>query len=152
MRTVLFLDTSILLNLLEVPNKSQNIDEVREKFRNYCEEANVTLILPFAAIIETGNHIAHIKDGNIRKVCADKMAMLLEMTARNEAPWSCTRYGFRNNLVNIADMFRKLAIEGIGIGDISILDEYKQYKDEHQIKNYVNVDIWTYDNHLNAYK
>ena len=45
------------------------------------------LILPFATIIETGNHIAHCGDGNIRKKTAGKFCECIDKIIKNEAPW-----------------------------------------------------------------
>lgn len=47
-----------------------------------------TLILPIASIIETGNHIAHISDGSIRRAIARSFAQYLRDTADDTAPWS----------------------------------------------------------------
>ena len=50
-----------------------------------------TLILPVSTIIESGNHIAHIADGHIRREKAIKFQTFLKKTANEEAPW--TLYG-----------------------------------------------------------
>lgn len=64
---VRFIDTSILLNILDVPDRNQNKDEVVKEFKTLIGSQTETLILPLATIIETGNHIAHIGSGNVRR-------------------------------------------------------------------------------------
>ena len=58
-------DTSILLNILNVPGKNEHRDEVFAAFREKVD-AGETFFLPLATIIETGNHIGHLPDGNDR--------------------------------------------------------------------------------------
>ena len=63
---VRFMDTSIVMNLLEIPGMCQDAEKVKKEF-NQAVEAKETLILPVSTIIESGNHIAHIADGHIRR-------------------------------------------------------------------------------------
>lgn len=46
------------------------------------------MILPTAAIIETGNHIAHVVDGGLRRTLAEGLARLLAATVTESAPWT----------------------------------------------------------------
>ena len=63
---VRFIDTSVMLNLLEVPNMCGDAEKVKMEWKRNLE-ANDVLIMPSATIIETGNHIAHISNGNKRR-------------------------------------------------------------------------------------
>ena len=56
---VRLIDTSIMLNLLEVPKRCNDKDQVQEELKKALQN-NDTLILPVATIIETGNAIAKI--------------------------------------------------------------------------------------------
>lgn len=60
---VRFIDTSVMMNLLEVPGKCADAQIIKEEFRQIIDNKE-GLILPIATIIETGNHIAHISNGN----------------------------------------------------------------------------------------
>src|SRR3954451_4935217 len=86
-RLVEFMDTSILLTLLNVPGKATDhagtVKELRQKVA-----ARVTLILPTAAIIETGNHICGLKDGQHRRTCAHKFDGLLKLSVERNPPWT----------------------------------------------------------------
>ena len=63
---VRFIDTSIIMNLLEIPHMCADAEKIRAEFKTAVENGEI-LILPFSTIIESGNHIAHIADGTIRR-------------------------------------------------------------------------------------
>lgn|GEM_PF-4281173 len=42
------------------------------------------------AVIETGNHIAQLADGQLRRQLADKLSDLLKLVVTNQAPWCYT--------------------------------------------------------------
>ncbi|MEL6471574.1 MAG: hypothetical protein AAFQ74_17755 [Cyanobacteria bacterium J06623_4] len=65
MGTIRLIDTSIFLNLLAVPNRSDSKEQVVQDFKAYFD-AGDTLLLPMATVLETGNHIAQNGDGNTR--------------------------------------------------------------------------------------
>lgn len=109
-----------------------------------------TLILPIASIIETGNHIAHISDGTLRRAIAGNFADYLRDTADNKAPWSLIHLEWTpDDLRKFADMFPDQAMRQVGFGDMSIIDAYEDY-----IKRTpgVSVRIWSTDAHLVAYR
>ncbi len=60
-------------------------EELKEILANSEKEK---IILPFATIIETGNHIAHIPDGRLRYDTAKKFCDAIIKTIDGEAPWS----------------------------------------------------------------
>lgn len=82
---VRFIDTSVMANMLKIPGKCNAAESVQEEFKQVIEAKEV-LILPIATIIETGNHIAHIDSGNIRRTIAQKFGEYLRKTAEGEAP------------------------------------------------------------------
>jgi hypothetical protein len=69
MSSVCLIDTSIFLNLLDVPYCNESMAEVVEEFKTFVE-AGCTFLLPMATILETGNHIAQNGDGNLRRKTA----------------------------------------------------------------------------------
>jgi hypothetical protein len=66
MRTVILIDTSVYLNILKVPGFDQQQQTVHADFRQYLS-GNARFLLPMATIWETGNHIAHLGDGRLRR-------------------------------------------------------------------------------------
>ncbi|MDO4336927.1 MAG: hypothetical protein Q4C91_02450 [Eubacteriales bacterium] len=147
---VRFIDTSVMLNLLEVPGRCGNAETVREQWKEVLQSKDV-LILPVATIIETGNHIAHISDGNVRRTIAGKFGEYLRKTAEGEAPWQL--YGVeldKEGLLYLADHIEENAIQEIGVGDMSIVYAYEQYKQKTPAIG--TIMIWSTDTHLQGYK
>lgn len=146
---VRFIDTSVMVNLLEVPGLCSDVQEIKKEWRKVVEAEEV-LILPVATIIETGNHIAHIPDGNVRRKTAEKFGEYLRKTAEGEAPWQL--YGVeldKEGLLYLADYITENATYEVGVGDVSIIYAYEQYKDK--VPGIGRIMIWSTDKHLQAY-
>lgn len=77
---VRFIDTSVMMNLLEVPGRCADSQMIKDEFRQIIDNKEV-LILPIATIIETGNHIAHISNENSRRTIVSKFGEFLRKTA-----------------------------------------------------------------------
>ena len=147
---VRFIDTSVMVNMLEVPDMCSDAEEVKREWREVLEAGEV-LILPIATIIETGNHIAHISNGTIRRKIAGKFGEYLRKTAEGEAPWQL--YGIeldREGLIYLADHIEENALYEIGIGDMSIVYAYNQYKEKTPAIG--SIMIWSTDKHLQSYR
>ncbi|HWK25278.1 MAG TPA: hypothetical protein VNS09_01870 [Solirubrobacter sp.] len=154
MRTVTFIDTSVLVEILGVPGKSQQSAAVRSELAARVA-AGESMVLPTAAIIETGNHIAQLADGGARRKLAGGFVKLLHATALGEAPW--VLHGARwdaDLLRGVCDGVRggpglvEMAQQGIGAGDVSILAEASAYAER---VAHVDVHIWTLEALLAAY-
>ena len=144
-----FIDTSVLLNILAVPQKSQNRTAVMTQLNAYVDNRSV-LILPMAAIIETGNHIAHIGDGHLRRSIAQKMSELIEKTVHGEVPWGYDKGELDSSeLEKLARQFPDAAMREVGLGDLSIIAACERYRERNG--EYVQVHIWSLDKHLQAY-
>lgn len=147
---VRFIDTSVMTNLLEVPGKCGEAKAIKEQWNEVLQSKDV-LILPVATIIETGNHIAHIADGNIRRTIAGKFGEYLRKTAEGEAPWQL--YGIeldKEGLLYLADHIEENATYEIGVGDMSIVYAYEQYKEKTPAIG--SIMIWSTDTHLQGYR
>ena len=59
---VIVVDTTVLLNVLDVPGRNQHRDDVLQRFEKVMEA-----LLPMAAVFEAGNHIAKLADGQQRR-------------------------------------------------------------------------------------
>ena len=68
------------------PGKSQQPDAIREDRVG----AGESLLLPTAAIIETGNHIAQVAGGGMRRTC-DRCMAVLRSAKRRPRAWSSAR-------------------------------------------------------------
>jgi hypothetical protein len=155
MPTVEFVDTSILVNLLNVPHLNQRHAEVVEQLQNKRAEG-VQFILPITAVIETGNHIAQVSDGYHRRACAERFVSMLAMVAEKKAPWVLHELGwdaeFLLLLVDGASSGTSLidhASAQVGCGDLSILAERDRYLGG--VSKGVRAAIWTLDHGLAAW-
>lgn len=147
---VKFIDTSVMLNLLEVPNMCKDAEEVKEQWRQNLDAKDV-LIMPTATIIETGNHIAHIANGNRRREIAGKFGEFLRKTAEGEAPWQLySAKNLKDELLYLSDNIEEFATREIGIGDISIIYAYNHYIEETPAIG--SIMIWSTDTHLQSYQ
>lgn len=153
-RAVTFIDTSVLVEILGVPGKSQQSSTVRSELASRVASGE-SMVLPTAAIIETGNHIAQLGDGRARRTLADRFATLLTATAIGEAPW--VLHGARWDaalLTALCEGVRgapglvEMALQGVGVGDVSILAEASEYAAR---VAHVDVHIWTLEALLAAY-
>lgn len=86
MQTVVFVDTSVLCEILAVPGKSQRVDAIKTELAERVRDGE-RLILPAAAIIETGNHIAQLSDGHSRRDRAEAFVRLLSSVTGPTPPW-----------------------------------------------------------------
>lgn len=155
MAAVRFVDTSVLCDLLKVPGKCQRHDEVLDELRS-LGASPVSLVLPIAAIIETGNHIAHAPGGHGRRASAKAFVELLRLAARSQAPWVLHSVAWDDRMLDMlcegpgsVGSFISVAGAGaLGAGDISILAECELYAAR---TAGVDVGVWTHDERLAAY-
>lgn len=89
MGAICLIDTSIFLEILNVPHKASQseliLQELKEKIK-----AGESLFLPMATILETGNHIAKDKkvDGNQRRICAEKFVNQVTQALEGKSPFT----------------------------------------------------------------
>jgi hypothetical protein len=144
-------DTSIFCEIVPVPGRSQRREETLAELECYIRE-NVTLLLPIATILETGNHIAHIPDGGQRRHTALTFAKLVQQALDNvegPAPWTVPQPLLApEDLQGYLGEFPDCAMQEIGLGDLSIIKEYERQCRLHQVRR---VFIWSVDRHLAAY-
>jgi hypothetical protein len=158
-RVVEFVDTSILLEILDVPGKAQNRLAVLAGLRERVAQRR-QLILP--TVIETGNHIHHVADGAARRRCATDFAGVLDDSARGAAPWvlhdatwdAAVLDAIRGGCSTGADLVEHATRGrqgGLGTGDLSVLAERDLYRDRRVDRGSIDVRVWTTDAALGAY-
>lgn len=142
------IDTSIMLNLLEVPQRCDYKREVKNELIKAIQDDD-RFILPVATIIETGNAIAQI-NGNKRHDIAEKFALYLSKTAEGKAPWSCDSTEIsKEDLIYYAENYVSNAVSGVGMGDLSIIRTYEKCKESLIVGRIM---IWSMDAHLSCYQ
>lgn len=155
-RKVLIIDTSILTIWLQVPGfetagvkNEWNLEKVLAKLKTE-QESNTCFVLPIATIIETGNHIAHIKQGDVYGL-VNRFADLLEMVARNRTPWTLfttqAELWTPEHLIELAAQWRSTGAMKLALGDASIVKVAHYYQ-----QMQYEVEIFTGDALLKSYE
>lgn len=155
MPRVEFVDTSVLVNLLDVPfmndRRTELLGEQRRK-----QAAGVQLILPVTSVIETGNHIAQVAEGGQRRSCAERFTNLLRLVADRESPWVLHEIAWDRALLrdlaqggSTRTTLIEHAASKVGCGDLSILVERDRYRAG--VAKGVAAGIWTLDEALAAW-
>ena len=146
-----FLDTGVLDELLQIPAYSDDgkSAQIKMEFKERINRGE-KLMIPFAAVIEIGNHIAQIKTNDKeRRRCAEQFAEFLDKSRNNTAPWILCVEGLTEDQIGFIS--EKLGEIGssmqIGTGDISIVYQYKKFR-ETVSGTAEGVGIWSLDHHI----
>jgi len=145
--TICLVDTTIFCNILEVPGRCQDkqavLAELEQKIRDRC-----SLLLPLAAIIETGNHIAHCANGANRRSAAERFVRQVRMAMEGEAPWVVTPVPDNSDWLTWLNEFPDGAMQGVSIADLTIIKEFER---QCALNPARRVLIWSLDGDLTGY-
>jgi hypothetical protein len=147
MGAICLIDTSIFLEILNVPQKASQseliLQELKEKIK-----AGESLFLPMATILETGNHIAQNGDGNQRRTCAEKFVDQVTQALEGKSPFTPINFLKKEDLQGWLKKFPDEAMGGRGLGDLSIIHDWQRICNKTPVRR---VYIWSLDNHLKGY-
>lgn len=144
---VVIVDTSVLLNVLDIPGRNQDRDAVVKRFAELVD-AGANLLLPLAAVFEAGNHVAQIRDGGLRRRHAVELCRRVREALDGQAPWAVSPLPDARELARWLDDFPDSAMQGAGMGDLSIV---KVWESTCALHPQVRVSIWSLDRHLTGY-
>lgn len=155
MSSICLIDTSIFLEIVDVPKYNQHRASVLEDFETYYL-AGFTFLLPMATILETGNHIAQNGDGRMRRKTALHFVEQVKAAFNGEAPWRPTTFPSTAEILEWIDQFPDEAgknkapnkQEGTSFGDLSIIQEYHKACNKFSMSE---VFIWSLDSDLLNY-
>ncbi|MCW8199892.1 hypothetical protein D8B23_16100 [Verminephrobacter aporrectodeae subsp. tuberculatae] len=147
MSSIVLVDTTILLNMLDVPERNQQREKVWGDFKRRIED-NDHLFIPLATIIETGNHIAHVDDGRLRRQAAERFVEAVRGALNDSAPWKPLNFPSHADLSEWLVDFPDSAMKEVGMGDLSIQKEWKQLRIKYPMSRVL---IWSLDNHLQSF-
>lgn len=156
MSEICLIDTSIFLNLLNVPGRNQEKVQVVEDFKFYAE-MEVTFILPMATILETGNHIAQNGNGSMRRDAANRFCTAIEGAFNGIAPYQPSEFPSSSEVLVWLNQFPDHAgqnksptktTEGTSFGDLSIIKEYEKIRSKFSMSE---IFIWSLDSDLEQY-
>ena len=144
MSSIVIVDTSVMLNIMDVPDRNQRKDEVLDRL-GLLIEAGDHLFIPMAAIVEVGNHIAQVRNGARRRSAAERFVSEVRRALNDEAPWKPINFPSNQQVLKWLDAFPDSATQGIGMGDLSIKKEWEDLCKRHPL---TRVWVWTLDNDL----
>ncbi len=149
-RPHVLIDTSIFLLILRIPGFTNVEKEKRiaERLRELIER-DALLYLPVTTIIETGNHIGHIQEGNQRRMAADSFVERVMEAIERRAPWQIVPLD-KESLRSSLEEFTRLATMKLGLGDALLIKDAERIKDWARNRG-EPVYIWTLDEQLRAF-
>lgn len=147
MSSIVLVDTSILLNVLDVEGRNERRDEVIDELAVRIQDGD-HLFIPLAAIVETGNHIAHVSNGAARRSAAQRFVLAVQGALNSEAPWKPLQFPEHTALAAWLQAFPDSASRQIGIGDVSIQHEWAQLCTKFPMSRVL---IWSVDAHLQGH-
>lgn len=149
MNTIAVVDTTVLCRLLGVFDSAEEQVAIR---KSYLERiaADERMFLPFAAILETRNHIGKMADGNFRRLCATKLRDLVLMARKVPAEVPLLPLGdWRDeDIESFLAQFPDWVGKASGLGDLTIHCDWERLC---KVNAGRRVYIWTLDKHLAAF-
>ena len=142
--------------MLDVPGRNANRATVLAELKSKLT-AGVHLILPTAAVIETGNHVHHVKEGHARRQCAEGFSDILRLTSEGKAPWTLFEVtwngtflaALRTGATTSMDLVEHAAKQSLSCGDLSVIAERDVYRS--RVARAADVGIWTVDQAMGAW-
>lgn len=156
MSSIVLLDTSIYLNILNVPGNNQDREEIFAEFKERIENGDYFL-LPMATIWETGNHIADLPDGGCRYQYARGLVDDVQKALEGNSPYRATYFPDRSEFMKWVTDFPEHAkrnksatktTEGTSLADMTIIKEWEKTCERHSLSNVL---IWSLDSDLCGY-
>jgi predicted nucleic acid-binding protein len=144
MSAIVIVDTSVLLNILDVPGRNESRVEVLAELGRLIEASN-HLFIPMAAIVEVGNHIAQLGNGAQRRAVAERFIAEVRKALADDAPWKPINFPSNQEVLGWLDAFPDAAMQGLGMGDLSIKKEWEDLCAKYRMSR---VRVWTLDDDL----
>ena len=144
MSAIVIVDTSVLLNIIDVPGRSQHKSEVLDQLETLIDNGD-HLFIPMAAIVEVGNHIAHVDNGAQRRDAAERFVKEVRSALADQAPWKPVNFPSNDEVLNWLNVFPDSAMRGVGMGDLSIKQEWESCCRKYAMSH---VWVWALDGDL----
>ena len=128
----------------DVPGRNQHREKVLDQLATLIDSGD-HLFIPMAAIVEVGNHIAHVDNGAHRWSAAERFVTEVRSALANEAPWKPIKFPANQEVLKWLNAFPDSAMKGIGMGDLSICQEWDACCHQYSMSR---VWVWTLDRDL----
>lgn len=157
MADICVLDTSVLLNVLNIPKDNQSKRaEIKAQFIEKIF-AGCQFIIPEVVILEVGNHISQCGDGRVRRAKAKKFVANISQSFAGTTPYQVSDFDTVGQWKQWLTEFPEYAgknkssakpNEGTSLADLSIIKEFEQLCQKHPQQR---IYIWSLDQDLQAY-
>ena len=144
---IVIVDTSVFLNVLDVPGFNQEYAAVEEEFRSFVKNG-ADFELPAATVLETGNHITQLSDGGDRRRFANIFCGQVRRALGAESPWTLTLLPDRQELSVWLNGFPDAAMTDLSLGDFSIVKSWEAACERRPFKR---VRIWSLECRLKSH-
>ncbi len=156
MSDIVLLDTSVYLNVLNLPGRNQDRAAVLDLFTDRVQNGD-HFLLPMATIWEAGNQVSRLPDGAQRYRFAVKLVADVHNAINGEAPYRTTYFPdstvFSTWLNEFPDYAKRnkapdKTTEGISLSDLAIIQEWERTRARHSLSRVL---IWSLDRDLAGY-
>lgn len=156
MSAIVLIDTSVFLNVLDIPGFNQERGTVLAEFERKIRQGQ-HFLLPMATVWETGNHISRLPTGGLRRDSARRLVEQVGLAVTGEAPYRATYLPERDEFLSWIEEFPEYAMRnksptktncGVSLADLSIIKEWERTR---SINSMSRVLIWSLDDDLAGY-
>ena len=147
MTAIWIVDTSILLEILDVPGFCQDREQIAEDLEQRVQNGDA-FQLPMGVVIETGNHIADVTDGTLRRNRAIQFSKLVGDTLRDGRTWRILPMPEQEEFANWCSKYPDEVVDGRSLVDAMLIRTWERTR---RRCNMFRVAIWTKDGGLMGY-
>lgn len=148
MSAICLIDTTVFMEILNIPGKASDHKEAIRVLRSKIDNKE-NLFLPMATILESGNHIAQIRNGKDRRSSAENFVYYVQKALEGSSPFKPLSFLTPEQMQQWLKEFPESATRGWGLGDLSIIHDFHgQCSRNPHLKVY----IWSLDEHLSSLK
>lgn len=147
MTDIVIIDTSVLLNLLDIEGRNQNRDASISELRQLANHS-AEFLIPLATVFETSNHIKRANNGR-RREWAERLRDAVTRTVDGSKFWIGTiQFPDPNEFMEWIHDYPNCAAHRKDLNDLSIIKEWDKIC---KICPNQRVRIWSLDCHLMGY-
>ena len=147
MKAVCVVDTTVFMEILNVPNKASRRAEIIAQLEEKINSKE-SLFLPMATVLETGNHIAQNGDGSQRRQCAERFVAQVQLAIDGNSPFTSINFLEADDMRRWLAEFPDWAMQAQGLADLSIVHDWERLCEQNHGRR---VYIWSLDQHLSGY-
>lgn len=147
MRAVCLVDTTVFVEILNLPFMANQHATIMQQLKDKIGKKE-SLFLPMATVLETGNHIGQIADGNQRRQRAGTFVNQVQLAIDCQSPFTSINFLEANDMRRWLVEFPNWVSQKMGLGDLSIKHDWDRLCEQNQRRR---VYIWSLDHHLSGY-